>query len=151
MSDAEEDLFADPVTRVPVVESLASWDPPERERVYYRSSGDGQLGWLVVRDGKSMIKLDRPMEDLVRPFREADWIPEKEHRPLTRAQCAQVAYEADLKLKLMLGMFDAKRTPWQNLHEEVRIKWAVDGPPGPPAVRRDVFRAIMGALSRVTK
>lgn len=128
----------------------SNWDPPERERTWYRNRESGQLAYLVTRGGKSMIRLDRPDQEIVRQFHEAEWIPEVEHRPVTRAQCAQVAYEADLKLCLMLGDFQ-KRQVWHNLHEDVRIRWTDKGPPARPAIRQDLFRNIMQTLERVAK
>lgn len=126
------------------------WDPPERERVWYRSRMDGNLGYLVVRGGKSRIRLHRPNEEIIRVFNEDDWIAEREHRPLTAAQTAQVAYEADAKLCAMLGDY-SKRHPWMNLSEEVRIKWIEKGPPAKPPIRRDLFECIMASLQRATQ
>lgn len=127
-----------------------NWDPAERERTWYRSRKTGELAYLVVRDGKSLIRLDRPDHEIVRQFVEADWIPELEHRPVTRAQCAALAYKADLDLCMVLGDF-TKRTLWQNLHEDVRIRWTEQGPPARPAIRQDLFRSIMKTLERVSK
>ncbi len=127
------------------------WDPPQHERLYFRSADSGQLGWQVVRQGRVMVKLDRPNEDIVRPYNAADWRPEKEHRPITRAQAAQVAYEADKKLCALLGYHDPRRKDWQTLHEDARIKFVEEGPSGPPVARGDLFRAIMTALDRITR
>ena len=127
-----------------------TWDPPERERTWYRARDSGQLGWLVIRDGKSRIRLDRFHEEIIRNFDENEWIAEIEHRPITRIQVSQLAYEADVKLCMMLGDY-SKRSAWQNLHEDVRIRWVEKGPPAKPAVRQDLFRGIMGALERVSR
>lgn len=127
-----------------------NWDPQPHERTYYRSRTDGQLAWLVVRNGRDMIKLDRFSEDLVRGFDPAEWIPEAEHRPMTRAQAAQVAYAAIMELRRLMGHFD-RQTPWHSLSEEYRILFAEKGPQKPPPISKDVYFAIMGALERVMK
>jgi hypothetical protein len=127
------------------------WDPPQHERLYFRSAESGQLGWQVVRGGKVMVRYDRPDEEILRPYNAAEWVAEKEHRPITRAQAAQVAFEADRKLCVLLGQHDPKRRDWSMMHEDARIKFVDEGPLGPPAVRMDVFRAIMSSLDRVSR
>lgn len=126
------------------------WDPPEHERTYYRSANDGQLGWLVIREGRQMIKLDRGSQDLCVRYNASDWLLEREHRPLTRVQAAQVAYEADIKLCLLLGDFEPRRQ-WNMLPEERRITFANSGPPAKPAVRAHLFKGIMRNLERVSR
>lgn len=127
-----------------------TYDPDELSRVYYRHAITGDLGWLVVRDGKDKIKLDRPNEDLCKPFVPSEWIPELEHRPLTRFQAAQVAYLADQRLLMLMGNFQVRKE-WNMQHEDYRIKWSEEGPPANPPVRQEMFRSIMRALERVTK
>lgn len=148
-----DDLFAeDTVTAVPGEPEYASnYDPPENERMYFRSTNDSQLGWLVIREGKQAMKLDRAAQDLWKVYRPGEWIPEKEARPLTRMQVAAAAYEFDQKLALLFGRYDEKRTPWPSLREETRIQFMQNGPASPPAVRKDVYRAIMAAMGRVIR
>lgn len=150
MSDDTESMFGDFETPAGPPPKPAHWDPPDHERTYYRHKQTGDLGYLVVREGQDKIRLDRPNEEVIRRFQGDDWIPELEHRPMTRAQAAQVAYEADRKLCGFLGLFDRSRKEWQLLHEDQRIHWVDNGPAGPP-IRGDVFRAVMGALERVVQ
>jgi hypothetical protein len=126
-----------------------NWDPPPKDRTWYRCRKTGELAYLVTRDGRNMIRLNRP-EEIVRGFLEADWIPEVEHRPITRAAVTALAYDADLKLCTLLGDF-RKRPAWINLHEDVRVRWAQEGPPSKPPLRKDLFDSIMGTLERVSK
>ena len=124
-----------------------NWDPPDHERVFYRHSTTGDLGWLVRRDGKDCVKYDRPAMDIVRPFRADEWIAELEYRPLTRLQLVQVAFEADKKLCYFLGRHELSRRQWLNLSENERIRWSTNGPPDTGG-RQELFQAIMASLER---
>lgn len=124
-----------------------NWDPPDHERTYYRHTMTGDLGWLVRRDGKDYIKYDRPSHIMERPFRDQDWIAEREHRPLTRLQLAQVAFEADKRLCFFLGLHDQSRREWLSLKDEQRIAWSSAGPPNKGG-RQELYQAVMAALAR---
>jgi hypothetical protein len=132
-----------------MTEQRKDWDPKQHERIWYRRARDGQLGWLVVRDGKDKIKLDRSAEDLCVAFMANDWIPEVEHRPMTRGQAAQVAWKAEQALQQLMGNYSAKRE-WNMLHEDVRIEYVANGPKGPP-LHIELYRAVMGVLEKVTR
>lgn len=121
------------------------YDPPGHERVYYRHTITGDLGYLVRREGKDYIRLDRPAQDISKPFLAAEWIAEQEYRPLSRMQLVQIAFEADKKLCILLGLHDEGRKQWLNLRDEERIAWAAGGPPAKGG-RKAVFLALMKAL-----
>lgn len=124
------------------------YDPPDHERVFYRHTTTGDLGWMVRREGKDHIRLDRPSHEIVRLFKPADWIEEREHRPLTRLQLTQIAFEADKKLCFFLGKHDLARREWLNLKDEDRIAWSQHGP-GSGGGRRELFDAVMSSLARL--
>lgn len=138
----------DPLTEVLGLPS--EWDPAESERIWYRDIQKGDLGYLVRRNGKTMVRLDRPMEDLVRPFRKNVWQADKEHRPITRHQVAKVAFEADKALCKVLGLHDKARREWQDLPEDMRIAWVEKGPED-RLERTRVYRGMMAALSPYMK
>lgn len=120
--------------------NLPSRDPPPHERCYFRNSVSGNLGWLVKRNGKDAIRLDR-LDECIVPMG-PDWKPEVQKLSLTDFQIAQVAYEADRKL----GFFSGRQRPkdWSMLPEDERLKFAEDGPSG--ELRQKLFRAIHEVL-----
>lgn len=119
--------------------------PKDAERIWFRHRYDGQLGFLVQREGRDMIKLDRANEDICRPFNAIEWVPEHERRPMTEAQMAQIAFAADRQLCVFLGMHDKTKEQWLDLREEKRIAWMRQGP-AHPEIRANVYRGIMDAL-----
>lgn len=123
----------------------ANWDPLPNERTYYSHVMTGDLGWMVRRDGKDCIRLDRPNQEIVKVFREGEWTPNLDHRPITKLQLVQVAYEADRKLCFFLGLHGEARREWAAMREQDRLKWAAHGPGAGPG-RKLLFAQIMAAL-----
>ncbi|MDX2253275.1 MAG: hypothetical protein NW202_13400 [Nitrospira sp.] len=126
-------------------ESEAERDPPEHLRVWFRSTKDGQLGYMVKRDGRDHIRLDRPGEEIVKPFKADLWQPEHQVRKMAHAQTVQIAFEADRQLCKALGDFQRASKEWQSLKDEERIAWMRHGPKG-PRVRVELYRAIIDTL-----
>lgn len=119
------------------------------ERKYYRSSVDGQLGYLVERDGKHFIKLDRPQEEILRPWSEGNsWIPEVEKRPLSKAQVAKICFDADKAYCQAVGVFLPKRD-WLDLSDKQRILWMESGPKD--AVRAAIWTGLNMILEPLTR
>ncbi len=135
MSDEEKDLGTPKVR---------TWDPKPSERIYYRSHNTGDLGYLVRRDGKDQVRLDRPEQEIVIPFRTGEWDPEQKLPGLNRMQKAQIAWEADCKLRYFLGDHQGARKTWLSLREKERIDYAEDGPEEPAS--KLLWRAIMSSL-----
>lgn len=130
--------------------SALDYDPPAQAREWYRHVQDGQLGWKVVRGGKTYIKLDRVAQPIELHYREADWIEENEHRPLNKWQIAKVAFEADRALCVALGEVATSKREWIDLREESRQVWMANGPAGssPEArIRQGLFRKVMDELA----
>lgn len=124
----------------------ADWDPKPSERDYYRKLPTGDLGYLVRRDGKDCIRLDRPHQEIIVPFREGEWKAEHEAHKWSRAQVAKIAFEADRELCHALQIFDKAKKDWRSLHEDERLAWMSKGPKS-PALRVKLYAAIMEVLS----
>lgn len=120
------------------------WDPAPDERVYYRSSEDNQRAYLVRRDGKDMLRLDRPMEEILRPMNQS-WKSDNQVHAVNAQQLAQVAFAADRQLCRVLGRHNEATLEWLSLKEPARIKWMKKGP-CTGDIREDLFDAIMGTL-----
>lgn len=124
------------------------WDPKPDERTYYRSGQDGQRAYLVKRGGKDMLRLDRPMEELLRSL-DASWQPDHRAYAFTEYQVAQVAHEAHRSLCRLLGKYQDAEKDWLSLKEQDRIKWMEVGPESGD-IRDDLYDAIMGTLRQTT-
>lgn len=127
-----------------------NWDPKPSERIYYRSARDGNLGYLVTRDGVDKIRLDRPMEEIVLPFRESEWLQEHEYRPFALSQIAALAFEADKFLCRLLGLHKEAKREWLSLKDLERADWIQNGPDD-AGLRRELFAAIYGVLKKVAR
>jgi len=127
--------------------SANHWDPAPHERTYYRHALTGDLGWLVRRDGAEHILLDRPGQEIAKPFKPGEWTVEAEYRPLTRMQFAQVAFAADKALCLALGKHLLARREWLSMRDEDRIVFMQMGPRAGGG-RQELFEAIMASLER---
>lgn len=137
--------MADPDRELP-----ANYDPPADQRELVRN-GWGELGWLVRRDGKSMVKLDRPNQDIVKPYVASEWLPEVPQRPLARQQLARVAFEADRELCRSLGAFAHAMRTWQRLNEHERKEWTEKGPKEAAGPRVTLYKSIMLGLEPYTR
>lgn len=133
-----------------------SSDPPPDQRLYYRNRQTGDLGWLVRRGGKNVIRLDRGQREELRDFRESsagespDWAAEHEPAKMTVSSCAKVAWAADQELCRALGLHGELVGEWLSLDEEVRIDWCKNGPGG-DGPRALMFWAIMASLEEQRK
>ncbi len=131
-------------------EWLDDYEPDPHDRVYYRRARDGQLGWMIRRDGTDYIKLDRPTKETLEPFRSENWIEEQERRAMTKQQLAQVALEADIKFCRFVGLHKEAGREWIGMRDEDRREWIEDGPDhrGPYGKERlELWVAIMEAMS----
>ena len=100
-----------------------NWDPTPDEKTFYRSTQDGQRGFLVRRGGKDKIRLDRPMEEIILPL-SAQWVPDVQSHPLTAHAVAKIAFVADRALCEAMGRrLPGKDGDWLSLREQLRIKW----------------------------
>lgn len=121
------------------------WDPNPAERSWHQNRVTGDFGWLVRREGKDAIKLDRAGVDEIRTFEPGEWMPKADVRPLQMAQLAQIAFTADKQYCTATGDYKRSKTDWLSLSQEQRRAWIEKGPQSDP-VRKALYEAIMGAL-----
>lgn len=119
--------------------------PPER--VWYRSRTTSDRGYLYQEGNATRIRLDRPNDEVTRPFVMGEWIEEVEVRNFSPMQMAQVAFVADRLLCMFLGDHVQSKQPWLNLREEKRIEFMKKGPLG-DGIRAELYDAIMGVLRK---
>lgn len=126
----------------------AHYEPHVDEKQWFRSASTGERGWLVRREGTTYLRLDRPSQELLRPYREWDWIAEVEHRPLTALQVAEVCFAADRALCKVLAMHDLARQEWLSLTDRKRSEFVANGPGGEPR-RRTAYLALKAKLEEI--
>lgn len=117
-----------------------TWDPKEGSRSWYRNAATGDRGYVVRRDGKAMIRLDRPHQEILKRLDET-WIEEDATRPLSPIHIARICFEADRALCAALGDMQKARADWQKLTDHQRQAWITQGP-ARPAQRAVLYSAI---------
>lgn len=123
------------------------WDPKPQERTWYRETVTGQSGYLVRREGRDMVRMDRgPDVEIVRPLN-GEWQPEKNHKPLTPAHVGQVCFEADRCLSRFNGNANNVRRNWLDLTDKQRQMWIETGPQNDP-MRKGLYEAVRASLGR---
>jgi len=128
------------------------WEPDPYGRIHYTRASDGQLGWMIHRDGKRYIKLNRPSKEILEPYDESRWMPVKEHRPLRVPDVAEIALAADKLLCRKLGLHDEANREWLSMQDEDRRDWIEYGPEeGAQKARLDTWAAIMVGLKPHTQ
>lgn len=125
------------------------WDPEPGRRVYVRSMKTGDLGWIVRREGRDRVRLDRPNQ-LILMEMNADWVFQHDHRPVSHAQIVGIAYEADRALLRLLGDHVKSRKNWMDLTERQRVAWIEQGPSNPP-IRAILYRTIVDSMTEHLK
>ena len=125
------------------------WDPPPPEREWYAHRRTGELGYIVRREGKEVIRMDRgPHVDDTRPFKPEIWRAEHSPKDKTRMQMAMVAWWADRELLRQEGRHQEARKDWLALSDRDRIGFMDDGPNDPKCPLRHVlWSAVMATLS----
>lgn len=122
------------------------WDPPKQSRVYLRNAQTGELGWLVRRGGKSVVKLDRANQEVTKRYVAAEWTAEETQRPLAPIHAARIAFEADRALCRDIGLPLHAKREWGSLRDGERQLFISKGPKEPPA-RVQLYAAIMAAMA----
>lgn len=126
------------------------YEPGPDEKVWVRSAANGERGWLCRRDGMTYVRLDRPSQELLRPYRQHDWIEEAEHRPLTPMQIAQICFEADRAFCKVLNLHDLARKDWMSLTDRERGELVKNGPGGEPR-RRGLYELVRKYLEGLSE
>lgn len=128
----------------------ADYDPKPSQRKLVRDKQSGDLGYLVKRSGKLMVRLDRPAQEILRPYSEHGWQDEEQLLPLSQLAVARVAFEADRALCASLSMHEHAKKSWQRLTDSERHRWLDKGPVA-PLERSTLYRAITSALKEYTR
>ena len=125
-----------------------NYDPKPEAKQWYRHVNDGQLGWIVKRDGVVKIKLDRPgPREIVKPFSKVQWQLCEETRKLTPYQIGEVAFAADRVLCRVLGKYQEAMNSWRTLEHAEQMNWIATGPVEDPT-RMELYRTIREHLGR---
>lgn len=127
-------------------------DPKPSERSYVRHAQNGELGYLVEREGRQTVKLDNAGQEILRPYVPGDWVPETVRRQLMPMAVARVAFEADKALCRELGLHQLAIRSWDKLKDGQRQDFAARGPgkagSGP---RNRLWMAVKVILEESTK
>ena len=124
----------------------ADYDPLPGSRKLVRHTLTGQLGYLVKRSGKLMVREDRPQQEILRKYSPEEWVDEEQVLPLAKIHAARVAFEADKALCSALSMHQHARKEWMKLSEQERHRWMATGPVEPLS-RSALYRSVMAALA----
>lgn len=116
------------------------------ERKWLRHAQTGDRGFLVQRDGKTMVMYDRPAAEILVPYNPSLWKEEVEPEAMGRMQAAEIAFLADRRYLYFTGEFAKAKRDWTALRDEERQAWAKAGPGG-EGTRATLFRAIVGVLA----
>lgn len=132
---------------------LEGLDKPGKtpQRSYFRHVKTADRAYLVEVNGVQMIKLDRPQEDIVKPFVPETWVPDGETRPLTRAQVAMCIKKFDQQLCHFLGHVKLARQNWEDMPEKERVQWIRGTGPEKPRIRQKAYRLLWGLLEGHTR
>lgn len=124
----------------------------EAKRQWFRSRIDGNLGFLVERNGRKYIQLNRNAEVIQKPYNENDWDPQASPHRFNVHQIGRVAWEADKAFcRLCLGLHNEARESWDKISPERRERWLREGPSDPEPSweeRRAFFQVTFGHLLR---
>jgi hypothetical protein len=124
-------------------------DQKPEERVWYAHRTTGERAYLVLRDGREWMHLDRPTEAL-RAFT-GDWVRDTEFRPIAIGQLAQVAYVAHQELCRVVGDHGQTQKAWVALSDAERRPWLDGTGPAEPKEARLLFKVIWKVLSTVSR
>lgn len=123
----------------------ADWEPELWQRIYVRHAQTADLGYLVRRGGRDVVRLDRPNQEVIRDYEPRMWVTETAYRPVSHVQVVQVAFAADQMLLKALGEHDKARKGWHELSEKQRKAWLEEGPVNPPK-RAELYKVIVRCL-----
>lgn len=123
------------------------YDPSEQDKDYYRHRLSGNLGWMVRRGGREMIRLDRPQEEILFHYRAADWDAEDRPRQLGPGQAARVAFEAYKALCAITGKPNRAKMEWHSMSEQARVDFSTKGPRNPTQLEKKLWEAVVQTLA----
>jgi hypothetical protein len=127
-------------------------EPEQKDRIYYRHVKTGELAYVVIRDGRNMLKTNRPSApeyyDLPPDTTGGQWYLDKERRALNGAQVAMIAYAADSVLTRCISHQQPKE--WATLTDEQRRVFTAHGPPKNQVERYNLYSTIVESLKEIT-
>lgn len=151
-----------------IPDGIEEWSPKKGQEEWFRNVTSGQRGYKVIREGDALVMLSdficskcsggkvngracpscggSGLAGITRKL-SAEWVPDKEHRPITSAQIAQVCFEADKALCKFIGLPENARKTWIDLHEDKRREWIQEGPT--KGIRGEMGKAIREVLARL--
>jgi hypothetical protein len=115
------------------------------ERQWYRSTINGERGYLTEVNGRQVIRLDRPDDTMPRTYDSASWQPEAPRKPLNKATVAQVTLAADVALCRGLGLVKLAGRKWNTMSDAQRIEWIQSGP-DKHFLRKRIYKYLTTAL-----
>jgi hypothetical protein len=127
------------------------FDPQPQDREYWRSTSTGDRGYIVKRKGVEVIRLDRPMQELIFP-KTQEWIADEFGSLMLESQAAGIAFAADREVCRAVGLHLESRRGWQDLSDQERMKFTKDGPARTAnPIRGVVYDAILMATRPYTR
>lgn len=129
-----------------------NWDPPAPDRQYFRHVTTGDRGYIVRRDGKDVIRLDRPMQEIIKAKNENEWKEDEYGSTVLRTQVAMVAFAADRAACTLVGLHAESRVTWAELTDKQRAAFTVGGPQKDASpVRVAIYLSILAGLKPFTR
>lgn len=120
------------------------------QEVVLRHVSEGTIGRHVP--GSDRVRVEMAGGRVVwRPYHEQQWVSQDDAsmRPISPAQLARIAFEADRALCMVTGHHKEGRATWDTLFEGDRASWIESGPQGVSEIRSELYRAIRSVLRRL--
>ena len=131
----------------PLPKDLKDYNPKPEDRVYYESVIHGYIGYLVKENDKLYIDRGNGLPKML--YRNIEWKPIRDLRPITEYHVGKVAFEADKALLFAFGRLKESRRDWQSLTQDEKMEW-VHGPgPTDLPARRKLYLAIFACLKEL--
>lgn len=122
----------------------------------------GQRGWLVdvsnpeklvtppYDDRRTMVRLDRPGQIILKQYSPEKWAPMRAAHPISEMAKAKICYAALRELANAMGDYDTGRRSMDSLHDTKRIGFMQRGPVAlDPAAADDIRQELYHAMMKV--
>ena len=103
-------------------------DETPDQRQWMKHRRNGKVGWLIERNGKTLVKIDLPDPYATMKYEPNDWELMNSEVKLPRQLVATVQWAADRALMRALGEHVAAGRDWHALTTEQRIEFMDNGP-----------------------
>lgn len=120
---------------------------PEGSAVRHKVSGD--LGHRFRANGQELVRYDRPGQELVKTYKEDEWIEIEYQKTLAPIAIALTCYAADAELAKHLA--ERSKKEWGLMTNQERLAWvsAVEtgnAPYGLQGPRKSLFEAMVAEM-----